>query len=150
MALADFESLLKDVTDFGIPLIITVGVIFLIWKISKIIPDALKNYIESGQDRDKKQQEYLDERQRHYDKQMEVIITVAQEGVEAQKRGNEVIERNNIIMEAQQANNNQLVAALGKLTEQSRRTEDSTCGNREIANKIYAETIRLTERISQK
>lgn len=140
-------TLMDFIGKVGIPFVVTCGVLFIVWKIGNTIPSSIKSFVSTITEQEKKQQAYYRERQKQYDEQMQVIITVAQQGVEAQKRGNEIIERNNIIMEAQQRSNDKLMIALENLSDQCCRAEEATHENRETANKVYTEIVRIAERV---
>lgn len=148
MDVKDVSALLTMVADIGLPLVIAGGTLYIIWRVSNILPDSIKGYIAHNQAFEKRQQEYYEKRQAQYDEQMQIIITVAQQGVEAQKRGNEVIERNNIIMEARYKNDEQIATALTMLIEQCNRTECTAKENGDIIHKAYMEAIRVSERLN--
>ena len=75
---------------------------------------------------------------------MKIITVVARQGVEAQRRGNEIIERNNIIMEARNRADEQLIQDLKELGARMKTVEDATIKNRETVQDIYLETVKLT------
>jgi len=80
-----------------------------------------------------------------YDEQMKIITVVAQQGVEAQRRGNEIIERNNIIMSARNIADEQLILNLKALAEQICNVEEVTLENRKTVQNIFMETVRMSK-----
>lgn len=146
MSTNELLELVKAVSEVGIPVVVTLGVIYLSWKIGAIIPDSLKKYIETGVERDKRQEKLFTEQRAQYEEQLKRILTVAQQGLEAQRRGNEVIERNNIIMEAKTRMDEALIHTLNTLIEQSKRVEEVARDNRECVEKTYMEAVLLGER----
>ena len=86
MSINELLALVKVVSEVGIPVVVTLGVLYLSWKIGAIIPDSLKKYIETGAERDKRQEKLCTEQKTQYEEQLKLILTVAQQGVEAQRR----------------------------------------------------------------
>lgn len=128
----ELRSMVDLLSEIGIPLAISSGVLYILFKIALLLPKSIENYfIEIKRRNDK------------YDEQMQIITVVAQQGVEAQRRGNEIIERNNIIMEARNRADEQLIQNLKDLGERMKGVEEATCVNRETVNRIYLETVKM-------
>lgn len=85
---------INTLLDNGVSVAIIGVVLFIGLSLAKMIPDLVKHRMEY----DLKKQEAKDnlemERNKRYDEQMEILVTVTQQGIEAQKRGNAVIEQN--------------------------------------------------------
>lgn len=129
----ELRSMVDLLSEIGIPLAISSGVLYILFKIALLLPKSIENYfIEIKRRNDK------------YDEQMKIITVVAQQGVEAQRRGNEIIERNNIIMEARNRADEQLIQNLKDLGARMKNVEEATIKNRETVQNIYMETVKLT------
>ena len=74
-------SLMDFISKVGIPFVVTCGVLFIVWKIGSTLPASIKSFVSTITEQEKKQQVYYQERQKQYDEQMQVIITVAQQWV---------------------------------------------------------------------
>ena len=120
-------------SEVGIPLAITSGVLYVLFKIAIMLPNCLQSYFNEIKKRNDK-----------YDEQMKIITVVAQQGVEAQRRGNEIIERNNIIMEARNRADEQLIQNLKDLGARMKNVEEATIKNRETVQDIYLETVKMS------
>lgn len=133
MLLEEARTLIDLLSEVGIPLAITSGVLYVLFKIAVMLPSCLQSYFNEIKKRNDK-----------YDEQMKIITVVAQQGVEAQRRGNEIIERNNIIMEARNRADEQLIQNLKDLGARMKNVEEATIKNRETVQDIYLETVKLT------
>ena len=129
----ELSKMIDLLSEVGIPLAITAGVLYILFKIAVLLPNALQEYFADIKKRNDK-----------YDEQMKIITVVAQQGVEAQRRGNEIIERNNIIMEARNRADEQLIQNLKDLGSRMKNVEEATIKNRETVQNIYMETVKLT------
>lgn len=127
------KTLIDLLSEVGIPLAITAGVLYILFKVAVLLPNCLQTYFQEIQKRNAK-----------YDEQMKIITVVAQQGVEAQRRGNEIIERNNIIMEARNRADEQLIQNLKDLGARMKTVEEATIKNRETVQDIYLETVKMT------
>lgn len=127
------KTLIDLLSEVGIPLAITAGVLYILFKVAVLLPNCLQTYFQEIQKRNAK-----------YDEQMKIITVVAQQGVEAQRRGNEIIERNNIIMEARNRADEQLIQNLKDLGARMKTVEEATIKNRETVQGIFLETVKLT------
>ena len=129
----ELRSMVDLLSEIGIPLAISSGVLYILFKIALMLPKSIENYfIEIKRRNDK------------YDEQMKIITVVAQQGVEAQRRGNEIIERNNIIMEARNRADEQLIQNLKDLGARMKNVEEATIKNRETVQDIYLETVKMS------
>jgi len=137
MNLDEIVNAVEVVSNVGIPLIVTIGLLVFLFNVCKYLPKKVDEFFENFKARDKL-----------YDDQMRIITVVAQQGVEAQRRGNEIIERNNIIMQERSVQDANLAQIIRQLMEQSKRTEDTTLGNRAIAQSALNEAVRASERLS--
>lgn len=133
MPLEEARTLIDLLSEVGIPLAITSGVLYVLFKIAIMLPNCLQSYFNEIKKRNDK-----------YDEQMKIITVVAQQGVEAQRRGNEIIERNNIIMEARNRADEQLIQNLKDLGARMKSVEEATIKNRETVQDIYLETVKMT------
>ncbi|NCB47007.1 hypothetical protein EOM81_08330 [bacterium] len=133
MPLEEARILIDLLSEVGIPLAITSGVLYVLFKIAIMLPSCLQSYFNEIKKRNDK-----------YDEQMKIITVVAQQGVEAQRRGNEIIERNNIIMEARNRADEQLIQNLKDLGARMKNVEEATIKNRETVQDIYLETVKMT------
>jgi hypothetical protein len=147
--MSDFISLVDKISNVGIPLIITAGVLYVLWLISKTIPSSIKNYIDAISKREEDYKQENQNLQNKYDEQMKIIITVAQQGVESQRRGNEVIERNNVILEGKQKTDERLIEAINTLSRTTSRLDESVNESTECTRKTYTEIIRVGASIKQ-
>lgn len=133
MPLEEARTLIDLLSEVGIPLAITSGVLYVLFKIAIMLPNCLQSYFNEIKKRNDK-----------YDEQMKIITVVAQQGVEAQRRGNEIIERNNIIMEARNRADEQLIQNLKDLGARMKNVEEATIKNRETVQDIYLETVKMS------
>ena len=133
MPLEEARTLIDLLSEVGIPLAITSGVLYVLFKIAIMLPTCLQSYFNEIKKRNDK-----------YDEQMKIITVVAQQGVEAQRRGNEIIERNNIIMEARNRADEQLIQNLKDLGARIKNVEEATIKNRETVQDIYLETVKMS------
>jgi len=133
LPLEEARTLIDLLSEVGIPLAITSGVLYVLFKIAIMLPTCLQSYFNEIKKRNDK-----------YDEQMKIITVVAQQGVEAQRRGNEIIERNNIIMEARNRADEQLIQNLKDLGARIKNVEEATIKNRETVQDIYLETVKMS------
>ena len=133
MPLEEARTLIDLLSEVGIPLAITSGVLYVLFKIAIMLPNCLQSYFNEIKKRNDK-----------YDEQMKIITVVAQQGVEAQRRGNEIIERNNIIMEARNRADEQLIQNLKDLGARMKNVEEATIKNRDTVQDIYLETVKMS------
>lgn len=132
----DFNNIIESLSQVGLPILISAGVLYILWGLARLIPSSVQAYFDEAKERDKK-----------YGEQMSTIILVAQQGVEAQRRGNEIIERNNIIIEAKTRYDEQLLRTLEGLTQQSCRTEETVKANHELITSSCLDLTRVSEKI---
>lgn len=144
MTVDEFNTLVEIVSKVGIPLLVTAGVLFILWKIALMIPPAIKTHFENNEkfERDKREEDKA--RDDKFDKLLETIIAVAQESVEAQKRGNEIIERNNVVIERFMKSSDDLLNYTKSLEEGHKRIEDAISENTGVARKAYTEIVRIS------
>lgn len=133
----DFNNIIESLSQVGLPLLISAGVLYILWGLARLIPNSVQAYLEEARQRDKK-----------YSEQMNIITIVAQQGVEAQRRGNDIIERNNIIIEARTRYDEQLLRTLEGLTQQSCRTEETVKVNHELVTNTCMDLTRISEKIN--
>ena len=79
-----------------------------------------------------------------YDDQMRIITIVAQQGVEAQRRGNEIIERNNIVMDCRNKSDEKLLEGLVHFAERLKTVEEITSKNTEMVQHIFTESLKMS------
>lgn len=132
----DFNNIIQAIGQIGLPMVISAGVLYILWNVARLIPSSVQSYLEEARERDKK-----------YNEQMSTIILVAQQGVEAQRRGNEIIERNNIIIESKSRYDEQLLRTLEGLTQQSCRTEETVKLNHDLITNTCMDLTRISEKI---
>lgn len=130
----ELGKMIDLLSEVGIPFAITAGVLYILFKIAVLLPKCMQDYFADVKKRNEK-----------YDEQMKIITVVAQQGVEAQRRGNEIIERNNIIMSARTQADEQLVLNLKALAEQINRIEEVTLENRKTVQNVFYETVRMSK-----
>lgn len=135
--MGDFNNIIESLSQVGLPLLISAGVLYILWGLARLIPNSVQAYLEEARQRDKK-----------YSEQMNIITIVAQQGVEAQRRGNDIIERNNIIIEAKTRYDEQLLRTLEGLTQQSCRTEETVKVNHELVTNTCMDLTRISEKIN--
>lgn len=130
----ELSKMIALLSEVGIPFVVTSGFVYIAWKVGLTLPKCLEDYFAESKKRNDK-----------YDDQMRIITVVAQQGVEAQRRGNEIIERNNIIMSARSQADEQLILNLKALAEQINRVEDVTLENRKTVQNIFYETVKMSK-----
>lgn len=87
-------EMFKILVDNGVTLVIVAVVLVVGISVAKLIPEAIKSRMELDRKRQESREAIEAERNKRYDEQMEILVTVTQQGIEAQKRGNAVIEQN--------------------------------------------------------
>jgi len=132
--LEELSKMIDLLSEVGIPFAVTAGLVYIAFKVGLTLPKCLEEYFADAKKRNEK-----------YDDQMRIITVVAQQGVEAQRRGNEIIERNNIIMSARTQADEQLILNLKALADQINRIEDVTLENRKTVQNIFYETVKMSK-----
>lgn len=123
----DVIKIIDAISTAGIPIIICAIVIYFCVK-------YLPRYIEN--------------RAKDNNEQMKVIITIAQQQIETQKRSNEVIERNNLIIQSSQQSNEKLVTVIDALIDRYDITSDDIRQLSNLSNSTHTELVRISEKIS--
>ena len=81
---------------------------------------------------------------------MKMILTVAQQGgVEVARRGNEVIERNNLVIEDSRATHNLFVQTIERFNDEARDVKCLQEKNNDTSQKVYTEVLRLETRYAE-
>lgn len=84
----------RMILDNGVSVVIIGLVCYLGIKLVNMIPKVVEQRMQNEQKKRDAQANLEMERNKRYDEQMEILVTVTQQGIEAQKRGNSVIEQN--------------------------------------------------------
>ena len=114
--MTEIVSLADTVKDIGIPALFFLVVIYIMFK---VVPKVIK----SKQEADAKQQEYYTQRQKQYDEQMGEIIKVAEQGTQAVRMANTIIENNTKAVEQNTAMHNKVIEALTRDFEETQKIQ---------------------------
>ena len=136
----NFEKVAQAFLDFGITTILAILVVVLLVCVVSKLPKIVKQYADEFKAERK-------EDKTKYDSQMNIITKISEQSIQAQITGNSIMSRNNEIIGACMNSNERLTAQLEALALQSRRTEEATIENREVAIKAYAEAVKANERM---
>ncbi len=138
-------DLIDRSANVSIPIVITLLAVWFIWKVANDVPKTLTEYMNGRKKASLEQSNRYDSLQTQFQDQMRIITAVAQQGIEAQKRGNEVIERNNILMESNQRVIEKINISLDSYCEAVEDLRAEIKEEIQMSQKSYTEIIRLSE-----
>lgn len=145
----EVKSFLEIVADIGIPVLITLIIIYAVLKLVPVFASGIKKYWEGKEEEEAGFREALEETSKRYEEQLKIISSVAQQGIEVARRGNEVIERNNIVMQGMQASNEKLYTTITELSGEIKELKDCAAQTSQIDREIYTEVLRLKDAVKE-
>lgn len=143
--MSDVIKIASAISNEGLSIVLSALVVVFLYMLIFKFPKLAKDYVDSrkcNEDELKSTQKNL---QDQLFKQLEIITTVAQQGIEAQKRGNTVIEQNTIAFTSAQKINEQMISSIIDLKDTVSVIDDSVEENRDIAQKALVEANKIGE-----
>jgi hypothetical protein len=142
-------NMVNAVTEIGLPALICIVMMVAVFR-------YLPAYIKHRQQLEKDQREYYNQRQKAYDEQMKVIISVAEQGnlmigaaKHAIEQSSEVIRMNTDTIKQNMAAQEKVLEAIGRDIDSTRGLEASFEKHDRRAEKMNTDIVKLLERAAR-
>ena len=138
--MSEVKIVVEILREVGLPALIIVVLLYLCLK---TVPDLIKAWQKSRVD----QQEHNNDRQRHYDNQMEILFKIAEQGNNVIARSNEVIAHNTEAIKKNTAVHDKVIGALSRDLKALEDLGDAITKHDDRAHNIQIDLARMSERM---
>ena len=138
----ELKTIIDILKQIGLPMLIVVVLLYICFKVA---PDMLKAWQKARND----QQEHNNNRQKHYDDQMGVLLKVAEQGNQVIGRSNTIIEQNTEAMKNNTAVHEKVVDALTRDLEELRALRVDVKEHDERTRAIEISMAQVCERVGR-
>lgn len=145
--MSNFVVLIETISKVGMPLVLSALVVVFLYMLIFKAPKLIREYLDSRKCNEVEIKDTQKNLQDQLFKQLEIITTVAQQGIEAQKRGNMVIEQNTTAFVTYQKVSEHMITSIIDLKDSA----DSACNgiveNNKLINTVHMEVVKVGERV---